>query len=338
MGWYCGIDLHGNNSMVVVVDEGGKPVYRRRLPNELRRIDMALAKFRDEIHGVVVESTFNWYWLVDGLMELGYQVHLANPAAMQQYKGRKYSDDDSDAQWLAEMLRLRILPEGYIYPKAERPVRDLLRKRAHMVRQRTANVLSIQGTVRRSTGVRIKGDDIKALKVEDLEELVGDGDVARAVGASLSVVHCLQAQIADLEGIVRERVKLRPAFSLLETIPGVGDILGLTLMLETGQISRFSAPGKFSSYCRCVDSKKLSNGKKKGVGNVKNGNRYLAWAFIEAANHAVRHSARIQRFHQRKKARSHPVVATKAVAHKLARASYHIMRDQVPFDVNKAFA
>ena len=226
MGWYSGIDLHGNNSVVAVMDEEGKPVYRRRLPNDLRRIELELRPYRSELHGIVVESTFNWYWLVDGLMELGYRMHLANPAAIQQYSGLKYSDDDSDALWLAEMLRLKILPQGYIYPKAERGVRDLLRKRAQMVRHCTANLLSLQNTVRRSTGVRIKGDEIRALGQSEVGSLVGEQDVARAIGANLAVVHCLQAQVVDLESIVRERVKLRPAFRLLKTIPGVGDVLG----------------------------------------------------------------------------------------------------------------
>jgi transposase len=337
MGWYSGIDLHSNNSVVAVMDEAGKPEYRRKLPNDLRQIELALRPFRGELNGVVVESTFNWYWLVDGLMEQGYRVHLANPAAIQQYNGLKRTDDNSDALWLAEMLRLGILPEGYIYPKAERPVRDLLRKRAQMVQQRTRNLLSFQNTVRRSTSVYIDGDAIKKLSITQVDNLVHDADVARALGANLTVIHCLEAQIVDLERIVRERVKLRPAFRLLKTIPGVGDILGLTIMLETGEISRFPSVGDFSSYCRCVDSQKLSNGKKKGTGNVKNGNRYLAWAFVEAANHAVRHASQIQRFHQRKKARTKGVVAIKAVAHKLARAAFHILRDQVPFNMNKAF-
>jgi transposase len=66
------------------------------------------------LKGVVIESTYNWYWLVDGLMEARYRVHLANPAAIQQYNGLKYTDDHSDARWLAHLLRLGVLPEGYI--------------------------------------------------------------------------------------------------------------------------------------------------------------------------------------------------------------------------------
>jgi transposase len=336
-GVYCGIDLHANNSVVAVIDAEGKLVYRRRLENDLRRITAALAPYRAQLRGVVVESTFNWYWLVDGLMERGFLVKLANTTAIQQYGGLKHTDDDSDALWLAEMLRLGILPTGYIYPAAERGVRDLLRKRAHLVRQRTANILSIQNLVQRSTGAGLKSDTIKTLTVERLGAIMPHADVAQAMAASLAVVQCLGEQIAVLEKSVRGRVQLRPEFVQLKSIPGVGNILALTIMLETGEIGRFAAVGHFSSYCRCVDSKKLSNGKKKGAGNVKNGNRYLAWAFVEAANFAIRYAPPIQRFYQRKKARTNGVVAIKAVAHKLARASYYILRDQVGFDVSRAF-
>ena len=141
MPLYGGIDLHANNSVVVLLNEQDEVIYRKRLANNLPVILEQLAPYHAELKGLVVESTYNWYWLVDGLMEAEYRVHLANPAAMQQYNGLKYTDDHSDARWLAHLLRLGVLPEGYIYPKAERAVRDLLRKRTHLVRQHTANVL-----------------------------------------------------------------------------------------------------------------------------------------------------------------------------------------------------
>lgn len=109
-------------------------------------------------------------------------------------------------------------------------------------------------------------------------------------------------------------------------------------MLEAGDMQRFPTVGQWASYCRCVNSTKLSNGKRKGQGNTKNGNKYLAWAFIEAANFAIRYYPAIQRFYQRKNSKTHGVVAIKAVAHKLARACYYVLRDQVPFDMKKAFA
>ena len=335
---YGGIDLHSNNSMVVVKDAEGKVLYRRRLENDLRRIEAALAPYREQLSGVVVESTFNWYWLVDGLMAAGYPVKLANTAAIQPYSGLKHSDDESDAEWLAEMLRLGILPTGYIYPPAERAVRDLLRKRAHLVRQCTSNVLSVQNIMRRSDGARLRGGASKALNLPQLHALMPQPDVALAMGASVAVIQCLQEQITAIEQKVLSRVQLRAAFRLLKTTPGIGDILALTILFETGAIGRFPSVGDFASYCRCVDSTKLSNRKKKGAGNTKNGNRYLAWAFVEAANFAIRWSVPIQRFYERKKQRTNGVVAIKAVAHKLARATYYILRDEVAFDVTKAFA
>ena len=165
-----------------------------------------------------------------------------------------------------------------------------------------------------------------------------NGDIALAVKANLSVMGSADEQIEILEKAVQERVKLRPQFRFLKTVPGIGPILALTVMLETGEIGRFASVGNYASYCRCVGSQKLSNGKRKGSGNTKNGNKYLAWAFVEAANFAIRFSPRIKSFYQRKKSKKNAIVAIKAVAHKLCRACYYIMKDQVPFDITKAFA
>ena len=150
MPLYGGIDLHANNSVVVLLNEQDQVIYQRRFANHLPEILEPFALYQADIQGIVVESTYNWYWLVDGLMEAGYRVHLANPTAIQQYSGLKYTDDHSDARWLAHLLRLGVLPEGYIYPKAERAVRDVVRTRAHVVRQQTAHVLSLQTIIARN--------------------------------------------------------------------------------------------------------------------------------------------------------------------------------------------
>src|SRR5919199_3458964 len=171
MSLYGGIDLHANDSVIVLINEQDEVIYRKRLPNALPTILEQLAPYHMQMKGLVVESTYNWYWLVDGLMEADYRVHLANPAAIQQYSGLKYTDDHSDARWLAHLLRLGVLPEGYIYPKAQRPVRDLLRKRSHLVEQRTANVLSIQNIIVRNTGSRLSANRIKQLSRHDVDEL-----------------------------------------------------------------------------------------------------------------------------------------------------------------------
>jgi len=296
-----------------------------------------LSVYQSRLEGMVVESTYNWYWLVDGLMEQGYKMHLANTAAIQQYEGLKYTDDHSDARWLAHVLRLGVLPEGYIYPRAERPVRDLLRKRSQLVRQRTTNLLSIQNLMTRNTGSSLSAKRVKALDVQQIDELLPDADLALAVKANLSVLSSADDQVQLLEQTVTQRVKLRPQFRFLKTVPGIGEILALTIMLETGEIGRFASVGNYASYCRCVGSQKISNGKKKGQGNTKNGNKYLAWAFVEAAHFAIQFNSKIKSFYQRKKAKTKIAVAIKAVAHKLCRACYYIMRDRVPFNITKAF-
>jgi transposase len=337
MPLYGGIDLHANNSVVVLLNEQDQVIYQRRLANHLPTILEALAPYQADLTGVVVESTYNWYWLVDGLMAADYRVHLANPAAMQQYNGLKYTDDHSDARWLAHVLRLGVLPEGYIYPKAERAVRDALRKRAHLVRQQTANVLSLQNIIVRNTGVRLSAKRLHELTTAELHGMLPEADQVLAVTSGLAVLDCLRQQIKTLEQAVLTRLQHSPAYEQLLTVDGIGTILAQTIVLETGHIGRFPTVGQYASYCRCVTSTKISNGKRKGRGNIKNGNPYLEWAYMEAAQFAIRFSPTVQRFYQRKQAKSHLMVARKAVAHKLSRACYYIMRDLVPFEVHKAF-
>jgi transposase len=339
MPLYGGIDLHANNSVVALMNEQDEVNYQKRLPNDLPTILEQLAPYHADIEGVVVESTYNWYWLVDGLMDADYRVHLANPAAIQQYNGLKYSDDHSDARWLGHLLRLGVLPEGYIYPKADRAVRDLLRKRAHFVRQHTANVLSVQNIMVRNTGSRFSVKRIRELTAKELKNLLPEAYQVLAITSSLAILDCLSQQIKTLEKAVSKRLKHTPSYEQLLTVDGIGTILAQTIALETGQIGRFPTVGDYASYCRCVNSTKLSNGKRKGQGNVKNGHRYLGWAYMEAAQFAIRFNPQAQRFYQRKLAKStnNTVLARKSVAHKLSRACYYIMRDLVPFEATKAF-
>lgn len=337
MKLYGGIDLHSNNCVVHLIDENGQPVLKKRTANDLPGILLLLAPYSGSIEGLVVESTFNWYWLVDGLMEAGFKVHLANTTAIQQYSGLKHSDDDSDANWLATLLRLAILPEGYIYPKEERTLRDLLRKRLQLVQQSTLHLLSIQGLYQRHLNIRLNSNRLKQLTEERLADDFSDLNVRLAVSGNLVVQQCLKQQISVIEKSLKRQLKLKGAFAKLTSIDGIGLILALTIMLETGEISRFKKAGNYASYCRCVNGARYSNGKKKSSTNRKNGNKYLAWAFVEAANFAIRFNDTVKRYYQRKLAKTQVVVARKAVAHKLARACFYVLRDQVDFDVDRAF-
>src|SRR5258706_2820008 len=335
---YSGIDLHSNNSVVVVSDEAGRVLVRRRVANDAAAILALLAGHRAELVGVVVESTYNWDWLVDALQGAGYGVHLANPAAIKRSEGLKHSDDEDDAAYLAHWLRLEILPSGYICPPAARAVRDLARKRMQLVRSRTAQVLSVENMLSRETGAGMRSRVVQRLTAQAVEGFGFNPEVERSMCANVEVIRTLNREIDKLEQRLSQCVRLRPEFRLLTSVPGIGPTLATLIMLEVGTIDRFAAVGNFASYARCVDSARISNGKKKGQGNVKNGNAYLAWAFVEAANFAHRYCAEARRFYDRKKARTNGVVATKALAHKLARACYHMLKENKPFDVKRCFA
>lgn len=315
---YSGIDLHSNNSVVTVTDEEDRVMAEKRLPNDLRSILEFLKPWREEIVGVVVESTFNWYWLVDGLQEAGYKVHLANTVAIKKYEGLKHSGDETDARYLAHLLRLGILPTGTILPKEQRAVRDLARKRMQLVRSRTTHILAIENITARQFGARMNSNQVKKLTDDEIDRMPLHADVALALKANLAVITAVSTQIDLLEKRLQEIIKERSMYGLLTSVPGIGKILATTILLETGPIERFADAGNFASYARCVDSVHSSNGKKKGEGNTKNGNKYLAWAFIEAANFARRYSVEAKRFYERKKAKTNNVVAIKALAHKLA--------------------
>ncbi|SIT51133.1 transposase [Paraburkholderia piptadeniae] len=337
MNKFSGIDLHSNNSVVVVSDEADRIVYQRRLPNDPLQSRAALAPHREDLVGVVIEATYNWYWLVDELMNDGYRVHLANPAAIRQYEGLKYSGDFTDAAYLAQLLRLGLLAEGYIYPADERPVRDLSRKRMQLVQCRTAQILAIENLFSRHTGEQMSSERVKRLDEAQVNGFGFVPDLTLAIQANLAVMQTLQEEIGILETRLMQRVKPNPDYALLNSVPGIGPVLATTIMQETGTISRFTKVGNFSSYCRCVDSRRESNSRKKGEGNAKNGNKYLAWAFVEAANFAIRSCPEARRFYERKKHARNRIVAIKALAHKLARASYHILREHKPFEVTRCF-
>ena len=179
---------------------------------------------------------------------------------------------------MAHLLRLDVFPEGYIYPKAERAVRDLLRKRAHLVRQHPANVLSVQNIMARNTGARFSGKRIHALTKQELTTLLAEDTQVLAVTRSLMVLDCLRQQIKMLEQSVHKPLHHTPSYEQLLTVQGIGTIWAQTITLETGAISRFPTVGHYAAYCRCVDRTRISNGKRKGTGNAKKGNPYLAWA------------------------------------------------------------
>jgi len=331
------MDLHSNNVVIGIMDMDGKRLTSRKVACEIEEVVKVLAPYKKRLEKIGVESTYNWYWLVDGLRALSYPVVLANPAGMQQYNGIKHADDTNDAFFLAELLRLKILPTGYIYDPKVRPVRDLLRRRLMLVHQRTALMLSFKSLYTRTTGQEMTLTDLKALEIKEAQNLYDHPANQLIAGMQIKHIDQLSQSIEEIEKVVLASARELPCYAKLGTLPGVGKILGMTITMEVGDIKRFADAGNFASYCRTVEAKCTSNNKKKGENNSKCGNKYLAWAFIEAANFARRYDEQCRKWYDRKAAKTSKVIGTKALACKLAKAAWHVMNAGVDYDAKRVF-
>jgi transposase len=331
---YGGLDLHGDNVFCSLLDGSRNVVFERRFPNDLGVIREGLEPFRQRIVALAVESTYNWYWLVDGLAKLKYRTKLANPARMQESLGLKAANDKTDARFIARQLTNGTLPEGYIYPAEMRGVRDVLRRRMRLVHARTGEWLSLEGLVARHTGQAMNVSDLKECDLGQV--LAGQPEALMMAQASLRHVEFLTREIDALEKAVMAALPDREDYRRLMTVPGIGPVLARTILLETGPIGRFKQAGNYASYCRAVKTEHTTNNQNKGDCNSKSGNKYLAWAYVEAANFAVRYSPQIRTWFQRKQARSGKrVIAVKALANKLAKACFFMLRNGTDFDVKR---
>jgi transposase len=333
----AGIDLHSNNLVVGVINQDGKRIAHRKLDCELEQVLEFIKPMKTRLQSMAVESTFNWYWLVDGLRAQGYPINLANPAQIQQYSGIKHADDKHDAFHLAELQRLNILPKAHIYDAQLRPVRDLLRRRTNLVHQRTALFLSFKSLYARTTGRQMPLKELKNMEPKEGKTLYEHPANQLIATVQLEQIESLDRNINRIEKAVLDCAREIPLYEKLLTMPGIGRILGMTITMEVGDIARFKTDGDFASYCRAVDSRRLSNGKQKGENNQKCGNKYLSWAFVEAAHFAKRSDENCRRWYDRKKAKTSTVLATKALACKLAKAAWHIMAKQTNYDATRMF-
>jgi transposase len=207
-----------------------------------------------------------------------------------------------------------------------------------LVQQRTGMVLSLQNMALRQSGQAVGWRALRKLSVEERAELLGDHDCLVFVTAEqVDLIERFNEKVKRFEQKVLEHAQLRPAYACLQTLPGVGMILALTIMLETGDIERFKTVGDYTSYCRCVRATHSSNGKKKAHNNAKNGNPYLAWAFVEAVHHALRVCPQAKSFYDKKRAKRNGALATKALAAKWSKAAYYMMKRQETFDPTRVF-
>ena len=334
MKFYCGIDLHAKDCVLCVIDNKEKIHLREKVPNRLERIIGMLRGFSPR-PAVAIEATLNWYWLVDGLEEAGYKVKLAHTHGLHMITGAKVKTDPRDAFSLARLLRLDAIPEAYIYPKEQRPVRDLLRRRHGLVSLCSAAYGSLRRNLLQQGMWDYTFAAIRQLDALRICELFSDAAIQASMLLELERVLLYSQEIEKVEKILLDTVADQPMFELLRTIPGVGKILALTIFYEVGEIERFGSAKQFCSYARVVPGLAQSSSVTRRGRGSKQGNPHLKWAFMQAAGLAVRYNPAVRKFRQthlaRRRSKSKRLVSLSIVAHKLAIGAYYVLKGQVPF-------
>ena len=341
-GFYCGIDLGAKSAHVCVVDAAGAVVLQRKLDCDASLIIEQLKKF--ESIRIVVESTFNWYWLVDALNDAGFDVVLAHTVALRAITHAKVKTDKRDAKALAQLLRLDAIPKAYIYPKEQRYVRDLLRRRLALVRKRGDEYGSLRRLLMRHGHLDHSRDSITRVNNDELKKVFPERDVLAAAEQQLERVALYDKQIDQLEErvLLYTHTALRDDLRRLTTLPGVSTVLGLTILYETGPIERFATARNYSSYARVVAGTFQSGTvlRRRGF-QSKQGNTNLKWAFNQAALHAVRNYPVVRlcfdKHLTRHAGKPGKLIAYNTIAHKIAVATFRMLRDKTNYDPTLIF-
>lgn len=334
MPFYCGIDLSARDSHLCVINPQLSRLVDQKVKNDLELIISLLEPYKADLQ-IVVESTFNWYWLVDGLRSAGFNVCLAHTLGLFMITGAKIKTDRRDAFSLAKLLLAGVIPPAYIYPPQTRPVRDLLRQRLLLVQRRAELYGRLSRLLLREGIIDASRHEITELSEAELEQYFAHPLLRLSVGQELERIRLYTGQINQLEQCILERAQAQAAFARLQQVYGIGPVLALTILYEVGEVSRFESVRHFCSYCRVVPGLAQSGAVSKRGRGRKQGNHYLKWAFSQAAVHAVRCYPQVRRCFERhvtrRRGRARKMIAYGIIAHKLAQAVYYVLSEETEF-------
>lgn len=334
--FYAGVDLHARSLFLDVLDRDGQERFARNLVAAPEPFLRAVEPFRN---GLVVgcECMHCWYWLADACRDANIAFVLGHAWAMKAVHGSKTKCDRHDAQAIARLLRGGNFPLAYAYPKERRGLRDLLRARLRLVRQR-AELYGHVHTARRQANLPPVASAVKyQSKRAAITADIADPFVRRRVETHLALLEPLDATIRRLEAEIEDAAQQQfpTELAVLQTTPGVGPVLSLTILLEIDTVDRFDTRQQFCSYARLCGAVQESGGHRVGIGNKKAGNAWLKWAFSEAAVLSAQKDERIGRLLERLASRLGKPKALSALAHKLGRAFYHMLHTKEVFDVHR---
>jgi transposase len=334
--FYAGVDLHARSLFLCILDRDGQERFARNLTAAPAPFLKAVQPFRE---GLVVgcECMHCWYWLADTCRQQDITFALGHAWAMKAVHGSKTKCDRHDAEAIARLLRGGNFPLAYAYPQERRGLRDLLRARLRLVRQR-AELYGHVHTARRQANLPPVSSDVKyKSKRAAITADIADPFVRRRVETHLALLEPLDTTIRRLEVEIEEAAQehFPTELAVLQSTPGVGLVLSLTILLEIDSIARFDTRQQFCSYARLCGAVQESAQKRVGAGNRKAGNAWLKWAFSEAAVLSAQKDEDIGRLLERLASKLGKAKALSALAHKLGRAFYHMLHTKEVFDIQR---
>jgi transposase len=337
--FYAGVDLHARSMFTHILDHAGKTVFERDLPACPDAFLNAITPYRAGLV-VGVECMFAWYWLADLCEDEGIPFTLGHALYMKAIHGGKAKNDRIDAAKIAGLLRGGMFPMAYVYPRAKRATRDLLRRRCFFVSKRSELITHIVNTNSQYNQPPLTAKLCYARnRTADIAARFADPATQVSVRADLALIDHYDEQIDEIERVVLKTAKIDDpaALAFLRTIPGIGKILSLVMLYEIDQAARFPEVGNFLSYARLVRCEHESAGKKKGSSGKKIGNAHLKWAFSEAACLMLRAMPAAKSWLARQERKRGKKKALAVLEAKIGRTVYHLLRKQQAFDVKRFF-
>jgi transposase len=337
--FYCGIDLHARSMFIHILDASGKTCFEQDRPACPDAFRAAVAPYRE---GLVVgcECMFAWYWLADLCADEAIPFTLGHALYMKAIHGGKSKNDKIDAAKIAGLLRGGMFPMAYVYPRAMRQTRDLLRRRTFFVRQKAQLIAHITNTNSQYNLPPFARKLSRCPDYHDLAKRFQHESTQLSISADAALIDQYQTTIRELETHLVRHAKVDDpgTYHLLQSLPGIGKVLGLVLLYEIQDIQRFPEAGNFLSYARLVRCEHESAGKKKPGGGRKIGNAHLKWAFSEAAALMLRSCPAVKSWVQRQERKRGKRKALAILEAKIGRAVYQVWRKQQPFDAQKFLA
>ena len=335
----CGIDLHARSLYVCILDHTGQKLIHKQIPATPDRLIKLITDYQDDLI-IGVECMFSWYWIADFCTDHDIEFVLGHALYMKAIHGGKAKNDKIDSEKIARLLKGGMFPVAYVYPRALRGTRDLMRRRMRLMRQRAELLAHIHNTLSQYNLPPQTKNLRYAANREPLRNAFPDHSVQRSIDLDLNRIDFYDDQLGKLEWYLKQAAKEvdKNTIIRLKSINGVGDILSLVILYEIHDINRFERVQDFVSYCRLVKCQRESAGKIYGTAGARIGNAYLRWAFGEAAVLFLRGNPEAKRWLEKKSNKHNKAKALTILAHKLGRAVFYMLKRKTLFDQNKFLA